>query len=38
MRGQFWELGSDGQGFASQGGMLWVGNDSHGARLLNLWL
>lgn len=38
MRGQFWELGSDGQGFASQGGTLWVGNDSHGARLLNLWL
>ncbi|TFF36449.1 nitrilase-related carbon-nitrogen hydrolase [Pseudomonas sp. RIT623] len=38
MRGQFWELGSDGQGFASQAGTLWVGNASQGARLLNLWL
>jgi predicted amidohydrolase len=38
MRGQFWELGSDGQGFASQAGTLWVGDASQGARLLNLWL
>ncbi|MDH0648141.1 carbon-nitrogen hydrolase family protein [Pseudomonas sp. GD03858] len=38
MRGQFWELTGDGQGFASQPGHLWVGDSSHGARLLNLWL
>lgn len=38
MRGQFWDLGSDGQGFANQAGALWVGTRSHGARLLNLWL
>ena len=38
MRGQFWEQGSDGQGFARQSGELLAGNPSHGARLLNLWL
>ncbi|WP_442514334.1 nitrilase-related carbon-nitrogen hydrolase [Pseudomonas promysalinigenes] len=38
MRGQFWEVGSDGQGFAHQAGELLTGSTSHGARLLNLWL
>ncbi|QVM92984.1 carbon-nitrogen hydrolase family protein [Pseudomonas entomophila] len=38
LRGQFWELSGDGQGFASQAGVLWAGSASHGARLLNLWL
>ncbi|QXH53061.1 carbon-nitrogen hydrolase family protein [Pseudomonas fakonensis] len=38
LRGQFWELGSDGQGFASRADTQWVGNPSQGARLLNLWL
>ncbi|MBO9549904.1 nitrilase-related carbon-nitrogen hydrolase [Pseudomonas sp.] len=38
MRGQFWEQGSDGQGFAHQSGELLAGPPSHGARLLNLWL
>ncbi|AXM95818.1 nitrilase-related carbon-nitrogen hydrolase [Pseudomonas plecoglossicida] len=38
MRGQFWEQGSDGQGFAHQAGALFAGPPSPGARLLNLWL
>ncbi|MDR2307831.1 MAG: hypothetical protein LBE53_11640 [Paucimonas sp.] len=38
LRGQFWELAGDGQGFASQSGTLLIGTASHGARLLNLWL
>lgn len=38
LRGQFWELSGDGQGFASQAGVLWAGSASKGARLLNLWL
>ncbi|MBA6061994.1 carbon-nitrogen hydrolase family protein [Pseudomonas juntendi] len=38
MRGQFWEHGSDGQGFARQAGELLAGTPSPGARLLNLWL
>ncbi|WP_079227088.1 nitrilase-related carbon-nitrogen hydrolase [Pseudomonas putida] len=38
MRGQFWEQGSDGQGFAHQSGELLAGPPSHGARLLNVWL
>ena len=38
MRGQFWELGSDGQGFANQAGEQLMGRPSPGARLLNLWL
>ncbi|MBK5001509.1 carbon-nitrogen hydrolase family protein [Pseudomonas sp. S31] len=38
MRGQFWEQGSDGQGFAHQAGELLAGPPSQGARLLNLWL
>ena len=38
MRGQFWEQGSDGQGFAHQAGELLAGPPSRGARLLNLWL
>ncbi len=38
MRGQFWEQGSDGQGFAYQAGELLAGPPSQGARLLNLWL
>ncbi|MCO7630409.1 MULTISPECIES: carbon-nitrogen hydrolase family protein [Pseudomonas] len=38
LRGQFWELGSDGQGFANHAGEQLAGNPSHGARLLNLWL
>ncbi|MBC3478396.1 nitrilase-related carbon-nitrogen hydrolase [Pseudomonas taiwanensis] len=38
MRGQFWEQGSDGQGFAHQAGALLAGPPSQGARLLNLWL
>ncbi|MBJ9977713.1 carbon-nitrogen hydrolase family protein [Pseudomonas sp. S75] len=38
MRGQFWELGSDGQGFAFQAGQHLAGRPLQGARLLNLWL
>lgn len=38
LRGQFWELGSDGQGFVNQAGAQLAGNPSQGARLLNLWL
>ncbi|MFB4393117.1 MULTISPECIES: nitrilase-related carbon-nitrogen hydrolase [unclassified Pseudomonas] len=38
LRGQFWELGSDGQGFISQAGEQLAGHPSAGARLLNLWL
>lgn len=38
MRGQFWEQGTDGQGFARQSGQLFTGAPSAGARLLNLWL
>ncbi|HGM5579448.1 TPA: nitrilase-related carbon-nitrogen hydrolase [Pseudomonas putida] len=38
LRGQFWELGSDGQGFANHAGAQLAGNPSQGARLLNLWL
>lgn len=38
LRGQFWEQGSDGQGFANQAGTHLAGSPSHGARLINLWL
>lgn len=38
LRGQFWELGGDGQGFASQAGEQVAGSPHPGARLLNLWL
>ncbi|MDF0732525.1 carbon-nitrogen hydrolase family protein [Pseudomonas entomophila] len=38
LRGQFWEQGSDGQGFANQAGEQLAGSPSPGARLLNLWL
>lgn len=38
MRGQFWDQGSDGQGFAHQSGELLTGPPSQGARLLNVWL
>ncbi|MHC6224760.1 nitrilase-related carbon-nitrogen hydrolase [Pseudomonas sp. X10] len=38
LRGQFWELGGDGQGFANRAGAHLAGNASQGARLLNLWL
>lgn len=38
MRGQFWELGADGQGFANHAGGQLAGTSQHGARLLNVWL
>lgn len=38
MRGQFWELGADGQGFANHAGSQLAGTPQHGARLLNVWL
>lgn len=38
LRGQFWELGGDGQGFANRAGRHLAGSAGQGARLLNLWL
>jgi predicted amidohydrolase len=38
LRGQFWELGGDGQGFANHAGEQLAGSQHPGARLLNLWL
>ncbi|WP_434772125.1 nitrilase-related carbon-nitrogen hydrolase [Pseudomonas entomophila] len=38
LRGQFWEMGSDGQGFAGVGDQLLSGPPHAGARLLNVWL
>jgi len=38
LRGQFWELAADGQGFANRAGQHLTGSPSQGARLLNLWL
>lgn len=38
LRGQFWELGADGQGFANHAGVQLRGEAHQGARLLNLWL
>ncbi|CAM4007654.1 Carbon-nitrogen hydrolase [Pseudomonas reidholzensis] len=38
LRGQFWELSGDGQGFANHAGEQLAGSPQPGARLLNLWL
>ncbi len=38
LRGQFWDLGSDGQGFVNHDGRHLAGDSHAGARLLNLWL
>ncbi|MNJ20768.1 Carbon-nitrogen hydrolase [compost metagenome] len=38
LRGRFWDVVAEGQGFANRGGLNLNGNHASGARLLNLWL
>nr|MBP8264468.1 carbon-nitrogen hydrolase family protein [Pseudomonas sp.] len=38
MRGQLWDLGSDGQSLVASRGQHALAAESHGARLINLWL
>ena len=38
LRGRFWDVAAEGQGFANRAGLNLSGNSAHGARLLNLWL
>ena len=38
LRGRFWDVVADGQGFANRAGLNLNGNRTSGARLLNLWL
>lgn len=38
LRGRFWDLVADGQGFANHAGVNLTGYSAPGARLLNLWL
>ncbi|QBF27771.1 carbon-nitrogen hydrolase family protein [Pseudomonas tructae] len=38
LRGRFWDVSADGQGFAQLNGVNFAGTASPGARLLNVWL
>ena len=38
MRGQLWDLGSDGQSLVASQGQHALADEGHGARLINLWL